>query len=209
MKFLKFLYAHFIKCLWIPEVRDSAVSPKAKLCRGTSFKNSSIGKYSYVAPNTEIIHTKIGNFTSIAGDCLIGPGSHPVSWGSLSPVFCKGRNALDFHFSDHEYDSFRETEIGHDVWIGAKTVVIAGVKIGHGAVVATGAVVTKDIPPFEIWGGVPARFIRDRFPEDVKKMLLECSYWDWPDEKIRLLAADINDLERFLEKLKEMKVSGR
>ena len=205
MRFLKFLFSHFIKGLFFPEVRNSTVSPKAVLCHGTCYKDSSIGKYSYVAYNTEILHTRIGNYTSIAGDCHIGTADHPVQWGSSSPVFHKGRNVFGFHFSEHEYEPFKETEIGHDVWIGTKVVVIAGVKIGHGAVIAAGAVVTKDVPPFEIWGGVPAHFIKSRFRDDVKEQLLKYSYWEWSDNKIKSIASSINNIELFLDDLRKIK----
>lgn len=88
--------------------------------------------------------------------------------------------------------------IGNDVWIGYEAVVMAGVTIGDGAVIGSRAVVTKDVPPYTIVGGVPARPIRRRFPEEMVLALLEIKWWDWPKEKITeyLAAIQTGDIDR-------------
>ena len=88
--------------------------------------------------------------------------------------------------------------IGNDVWIGYEAVVMAGVTIGDGAVIGSRAVVTKDVPPYTIVGGVPARPIRRRFPEETVLALLEIKWWDWPKEKITeyLAAIQTGDIDR-------------
>lgn len=92
-----------------------------------------------------------------------------------------------------------DTKVGHDVWFGYKSLIMPGVTIGHGAIIASGSVVTKDVPPYAVVGGNPAQVIRYRFPEDVITRLLEISWWDWPMEKITenvstLMAGDVKTL---------------
>ena len=82
------------------------------------------------------------------------------------------------------WDNRGDIVIGNDVWIGYEAVIMAGVTIGDGAIIGTRAVVTKDVPPYAIVGGVPAKPIRKRFSEDTIKMLMELRWWDWPEEKI-------------------------
>lgn len=82
--------------------------------------------------------------------------------------------------------------IGNDVWIGMDAVIMPGVKIGHGAIIATRAVVTKDVEPYTIVGGVPAKTIRNRFDQDTTKRLLEVAWWDWPNELVVKNAAAIS-----------------
>ena len=84
------------------------------------------------------------------------------------------------------WDKKGDIVIGNDVWIGYEAVIMAGVTIGDGAVIGARAVVTKDVPPYTIVGGVPAKPIRRRFPEDVISDLLKIRWWDWPEEKIQM-----------------------
>ena len=83
------------------------------------------------------------------------------------------------------WDNKGDILIGSDVWIGYEAVILAGVTVGHGAIIGTRAVVTKDVPPYTIVGGVPAKPIRKRFADDVIEKLLALRWWDWPAEKIR------------------------
>lgn len=109
------------------------------------------GAYSYVGPGCEV-----GPGVSIGAYTMLGPGvrilgNDHVFWTAGTPTIFAGR------------PSFKPTRIGADAWLGAGVIVIAGVCIGDGAIVAAGSVVTRDVPPFAIYGGVPARFIKDRF----------------------------------------------
>ena len=83
------------------------------------------------------------------------------------------------------WDNKGDIVIGNDVWIGYETVILSGVTIGDGAIIGTRAVVTKDVPPYTIVGGVPARHIRRRFDEESVTKLMELKWWEWPDEKIK------------------------
>ncbi len=179
-------------------LQDSVVERRAAICKGVRFYRSRIGKYSYVGNNTFITNTHIGNFTSISGECYIGGTSHPIHWVSTSSVFHKWKNILHKNFSDFEYDIFQETQIGNDVWIGQGAKIKAGVKIHDGAVIGMGSVVTKNVGPYEVWGGNPAKCIKKRFDEDTIERLLAKEWWNWDDSAIQSKACYMNDIHIFL-----------
>ena len=89
------------------------------------------------------------------------------------------------------WDNKGDIVIGNDVWIGYEAVILAGVTIGDGAVIGARAVVTKDIPPYTIVGGVPAKPIRKRFSQETIDLLLKIKWWNWPEERIRQHIAEI------------------
>ncbi|MDO4599057.1 MAG: CatB-related O-acetyltransferase [[Ruminococcus] gnavus] len=178
-------------------IQDSVVERRAAICKGVRFYRSCIGKYSYVGNNTFITNTHIGNFTSISGECYIGGTSHPIHWVSTSSVFHKWKNILHKNFSDFEYDIFQETQIGNDVWIGQGAKIKAGVKIHDGAVIGMGSVVTKNVGPYEVWGGNPAKCIKKRFDEDTIERLLAKEWWNWDDSTIQSKACYMNDIHIF------------
>ena len=135
----------------------------------------------------------IGKFCSIACGArfLFNSANHAL--GSLStysfPIFYEEWD-LECQNVAAAWDNKGDIVIGNDVWIGYEAVILAGVTIGDGAIVGARAVVTKDVPPYTIVGGVPARPIRKRFPEETIARLMEIKWWDWPRERIaRNLAA--------------------
>ena len=140
-------------------IRNSKIHKTAAVGNGAQLVNCTIGKYSYLY-GSSAVSTDIGAFCSIAVGTTIGGGSHPTAWVSSSPVFYKGDNVLKKNFSNKEYQEFAKTTIGNDVWIGSKCLIKGGVTIGDGAVIGMGSVVTHDVPPYEIWAGNPAKFIK-------------------------------------------------
>lgn len=130
----------------------------------------------------------VGKFCSIAcgAKFLFNSSNHTMR--SLStypfPLFFD-EWGLDKADVTESWDNKGDIVIGNDVWIGYEAVIMAGVKIGDGAIIGTRAVVTKDVPPYTIVGGVPAKPIRNRFSNEVISSLLEIRWWDWPDERIR------------------------
>lgn len=147
---------------------------------------SDIDDYSYISPNTLITHTRIGKFCSIATNCVIGESDHPYRFLSSSPIFYHKGNIFGETWTDKDHFQIYETTvIGNDVWIGAGVFIKSGVKISDGAVIAAGAVVINDVGPFEIVGGVPAKFIKKRFSDELINLILEKQWWNWDVEKLK------------------------
>jgi len=145
-----------------------------------------LGRYSYIGEEANAGGLDIGRFTSIAPYLVVGLGSHPTNFVSTSPVFYSTREQCGTTFVDRNYFAeHTETYVGHDVWIGARVCLRDGIKIGNGAIVGAGAVVTKDVPDYAIVGGVPAELIRFRFAADVVTELLAIEWWNWTEEKLR------------------------
>jgi len=144
---------------------------------------SKIGRHTY-AVSAKIVNSNIGAFCSIGPDVKIGGlGTHPTQWISSHPVFYSTLKQSGVSFA--KADLFKELNpciIGNDVWIGAHALILDGVTIGDGAIIAAGAIVTKDVPPYAIVGGIPARTIKYRFPEQVITCLLEWQWWELSDD---------------------------
>ena len=140
--------------------------------------------YQYPINHDKLI---IGKFCSIAcgAKFIFNSANHTLSSFSTYPfpIFFE-EWGLDMKNVAAAWDNRGDIVIGNDVWIGYEAVIMAGVTIGDGAIIGTRAVVTKDVPPYAIVGGVPAKPIRKRFSEDTIKMLMELRWWDWPEEKI-------------------------
>lgn len=139
--------------------------------------------------------TRVGKYCSFAAEFMVIPTDHLMSAVSTHPILFKphlGVVAKDPRPSHH-------LEIGNDVWIGYRAVVLPTVNtIGDGAVVAAGAIVTHDVPPYAIVAGIPAKIIKYRFSEDVVKRLLEIRWWDWPADKIRANAEAFGSPQAFV-----------
>lgn len=183
-------------------LQDVDIHKTAAICTGVKFYRGKIGKYSYIGNNSFVSDTDIGNFTSISTDCYIGGTSHPTNWVSTSPVFHKWRNIMKKNFAHHEFEIFKRSNIGNDVWIGNRVMIKAGVTIGDGAIIGMGSVVTKDIGSYEIWAGNPAKFIRKRFTDETIQIIANSEWWLWDDTKILHNANLFNNTERFIEENK-------
>lgn len=169
--------------------------------------HSSMGDYSYCSGFNIIVNTQIGKFCSIGSFVSICTGKHPSTvFVSTSPVFySKSANS----FADKEY--FKESgavHIGHDVWIGSNVVIIDDVNIGTGAIIAAGSIVTKDVPPYAIYGGVPARLIKMRFDEATIQALLASEWWQHDDAWFKEHYKLMHNSEDFLQFLKQEKKNG-
>jgi acetyltransferase-like isoleucine patch superfamily enzyme len=155
---------------------------------------SVIGRFSYVGRNCIIQNANIGAFCSIANEVFIGLGAHPIEHFSSSPIFYRSKNTLGIKVIDEDLDfsEYKKINIGNDVWIGARATILDGVCIGDGAIIAANAVVTHDVPPYAIMGGVPASRIRDRFSREKIDRLLSLQWWLWPIAEIKERRNEIN-----------------
>lgn len=145
-----------------------------------SLNNVTLGDFTYIASNTKIMNTKIGKFCSIGPYCYIGSSKHPTNFVSTHPIFYSTLKQAQICFSsENAFKEYEDIEIGNDVWVGLMSVILDGVTIGNGSVVAAGAVVTKDVPPYAVVGGVPAKIIKYRFDENIIKQLEKIKWWDF------------------------------
>lgn len=166
--------------------------------------NVTIGEYTYIGNRTKLANVTIGKFCSIASDVKIGLGRHPTTeFISTYPAFYSKYNCgcLTSFTEYQKYEEFQNIIIENDVWIGENAIVLDGVKICNGAIVAAGAVVTKDVPAYSIVGGVPARIIKYRFSEEKISLLESFKWWNKPIKWI-IINADFFSSDIFFQKIK-------
>jgi len=193
----------------------AAIEPYCLLAEGKVIPGAMMS-FSYTNSACDV-GMRIGRYCSIAeGVNAMGP-PHPTDWVSTSPFsyFSNPRRPFAEFFADRKlvepellnFDhGSRRVVIGHDVWIGARATIKYGVEIGHGAVVGGSSVVTRNVPPYAIVAGVPARIIRYRLPERVVPRLLKLGWWRFTPEQLRPL--DIQNPERFADQLEERIANG-
>lgn len=184
--------------------RGSELGEWTELAEAVSFTESTLGDYSYVMNRSQVVWAEIGKFCSIASDVRINPGNHPA-WRASQHHFSYRASAYGLGEDDAEFFEWRKSNrvtIGHDVWIGHGATVLAGVTVGTGAIIGAGAVVSKDVEPYAIVGGVPAKTIKMRFTKDVAEKMIALAWWDWPREKLGETLKDMRDLsaEEFVKK---------
>lgn len=161
---------------------------KNKIYPRARVSGASLGRGSYVGPDSQLPRCKVGRYCSIGPEVLVLAGTHPTDEKiSTHPCFYSlGSQAGFTYTTEQQYDEFLfchpenkyHVEIGSDVWIGARAIILGGVRIGNGAMVAAGSVVTKDVADYAIVGGVPAKQLRFRFSKESRVALLEERWWD-------------------------------
>ena len=162
-------------------------------------ENVDLGKFSYVSSNSTILETKIGKFCSIGPNVRIAPGKHPThTIVSTHPALFSNPDYCERNFQDKDYHNpLRNVTIGNDVWICANAVIADGITIGNGAIIAGNALVNKNVEPYSIVSGIPAKHIRYRFKEEEIVFLEEFKWWDksleWIDKNSKLML-DIESL---------------
>ncbi len=167
--------------------KKTILNRNSRVLKNCIINNVVLGSYSYIGKNSLIQNVKIGKFCSIANNVIIGLGKHPVKNFSTSPIFYRKKNTLGINLfkENMDFNQYEETIIENDVWIGARVIILDGVKIGNGVIVAAGAVVTKDVPDYAVVGGVPAKIIKYRFSKSKMEYLLKHSWWDYDLKKIK------------------------
>jgi len=190
--------------------KDTVFEGMNFLAKHAACKHSSMGYGSYIGNDTRLDHCKIGRYSSVGAHVKIAQGNHPShTFISTHPMFFSKTPVVGDSFvqtqkfADHVYvEDGHAVVIGNDVWIGTGAILLEGISIGDGAIVAAGAVVTKDVPPYTIVGGVPAKQIRKRFEEEQIEKLLQLQWWDQSIEWIKEnadLFEDIANIEQLLE----------
>lgn len=194
---------------------NAHVDKTAYIYRFVKVKGTIIGAHTYIASNSETENSEIGRYCSIADHCRIGLSNHSLQYVSTSPIFTQKINGLQDRWIDRDIFEHKDQEervyIGNDVWVGSHALICGGVHVGNGACIAAGAVVVKDVPPYSIVGGVPAKVIRYRFTQDVIAKLEEIKWWDMPEDKLRenihfFQKEDIsvNELDLFFKRLNDV-----
>ena len=176
---------------------DCTFGAYVEIGRGSRVAHSAIGDYAYCDRYADIANARVGKFANIAAHARIGATDHPMDKASLHHFHYRSADYWDDAEHDHAWFAYRRSRtatLGHDTWIGAQAMVKPEVTVGDGAVVAAGAVVTKDVAPYWIVAGVPAAPIRRRLPEETAGRLMALAWWDWPHARLRAALEDFRSL---------------
>ncbi len=184
-------------------VKNCSLGPYTELGDNCVLEETVLGAYSYCFGSNDIIYSEIGKFASIATGVRINPVQHPHRIRAASHHFTYRCSHYGFGPDDDKLIEWRRQNrcrIGNDVWLGHNAIVMGGVNIGDGAVIAAGAVVTHDVRPYEIVGGVPAQHIGWRYDEDTIAAILRIKWWDWTHTELAERVRDFDDVAEFIRK---------
>jgi len=193
--FLRIKYKN--KCLFTSNIHKSVRLGKNVIISDGCIigRNVVINSNTYVNQFSQILSGTIGKYCSIASFCSIGSNNHPLSWFSTSPKLYSQINLVN---ERGYHDNKMAPVIGNDVWIGTHSIILRGVKIGDGAIIAAGSIVTKDVPPFAVVGGVPAKLLKYRFSSEIIAKLLDIEWWNKSKEELLNLKSVIEKKEDFI-----------
>lgn len=184
-------------------VTNSSLGAWTEIAEGTTLTDSSLGDYSYLMQFCQVTHSSIGKFCSVASFVRLNPGNHPLERVTSHHMTYRARQYGFADRDDEDFFAWRRTSpvvIGHDVRIGHNATVMPGVSVGNGAAIGAGAVVTRDVGPYMVVVGVPARVLRPRFTREVIERLERTAWWDWSRAELEDRFEDFKDLDVFLEK---------
>lgn len=192
-------------------VANSAFGAWVEVGEGARVLNSTFEDYAYCDRFADIANTTVGRFSNIAAMTRIGPTDHPFAHAAQHHFLYRSSYYWDDAADDPGFfaaRAARRTTLGADCWIGHGAIIKPEVTVGIGAIVASGAVVTKDVAPFMIVAGCPAAPIRARFPPQVIDRLLALAWWDWDHDRLRAALEDFRALkaEAFLERYEPVAV---
>lgn len=156
------------------------IEAPARLFGDVRLNRSKVGAYTSISPGALVNDASIGRYCSIGHQCEIGPTQHPTNWLTTASVpFSNTFMQKGYHRTGPPFELTEPVTIGNDVWIGANACIMGGVTIGDGAIVGFGTIVTKDVPPYAVVAGNPARIVKQRFMDDVAEALLAFQWWQY------------------------------
>ncbi len=187
------------------EITGSSFGAYVEIGKGSRIAHSVFGDYSYCDRYADIANAQIGKFANIAAFSRIGATDHPLHTAACHHFLYRSDDYWDDAVRDEAFFTQRQSrvaQVGHDTWIGAGAMIKPEITLGDGAVVAAGAVVTKDVDPYTIVAGTPAKVLRPRQPREIADRLIALAWWDWPHEDLRSALEDFRTLkaEAFLER---------
>jgi acetyltransferase-like isoleucine patch superfamily enzyme len=200
---LQYIWAKLVRKLRGKAILNSTIAPSSKVESGSHVVDSTMGRHSFCGYDCEITNCDIGAFCSIANEVVIGGGRHPMEWVGMSPVFYEGRDSVRAKFSMHKRLPLLRTTIGNDVWVGRRAIIKPGVRVGHGAVIGMGSIVTKDVKDYMIVAGCPAKSLRPRFDCEMIAELLRIRWWDFSEADLAESAQYFTDPKAFVAKMKK------
>jgi phosphonate metabolism protein (transferase hexapeptide repeat family) len=187
------------------DITDSTFGAFVEIGKGSRVAHSVLGDYSYCDRYADIANARIGKFSNIAAFSRIGATDHPLHTAACHHFLYRSDDYWDDADRDDAFFARRRARlahIGHDTWIGAGAMIKPEVTLGDGAVVAAGAVVTRNVDPYTIVAGTPATVLRLRQPRAIADRLIALAWWDWSHEALRMALEDFRQLEAeaFLER---------
>lgn len=198
-----------LNCTERPDIREFLdYEAPIRLWPGAFLRASMVGAYSYVSHNSALLCATLGRYCSVGADCRLGLSAHPLD--RLTSSVITYRTAFD---GGEQWDSGVEEAkpltIGPDVWVGTRALIMGGLTIGAGAVIGAGAIVTRDVPPYAIAVGNPARVKRLRFSESLVERLLASEWWKWDLPPVAASGAiDWSDPARSLDNIEALAAQG-
>lgn len=179
-------------------VADSRLGRYTEVSERCRISEAEIGDYSYIMEDGSVWCATIGKFVNIAASVRINATNHPVWRASLHHFTYRAQDYWPDAGVETAFFAERRQKrvtIGHDVWIGHGATILPGITIGNGAVIGSGSVVTKDVAPYTIAAGVPAKPIRPRFKSDIGERMNMLAWWDWDHARLRAALDDFRSLE--------------
>ncbi|MDP4024402.1 DapH/DapD/GlmU-related protein [Methylobacterium sp. NEAU 140] len=180
------------------EVVASTLGRYTEVEARSRLSETELGDYSYVMQDCSLWASRVGKFVNIAAMVRLNATNHPTERATLHHFTYRAADYFEGAADEAAFFARRRAQpvtVGHDVWIGHGATVLPGVTVGNGAVVGAGAVVSRDVAPYTIVGGVPARLIRARFAPDLGARMDRLAWWDWPHDRLFRALADFRSLE--------------
>lgn len=186
-------------------VKDCVFGRYTEIGTRNRISETTMGDYSYTGVDCEIWCTDIGKFSNIASHVRINATKHPMWRATLHHFTYRAGDYWPDAANESEFFEWRrehKVHIGNDTWLGHGCIILPGVTVGNGAVIGAGGVVSKDVAPYQIVGGVPAKLIRERFDAETAQRLDKLAWWDWEHDQLRNALDDFRslDIEQFLKK---------